>query len=264
MFAFGSVGSGLADDYSDLELGVIWNHPPESETLKSIAANAGGENWTYEGFHEPKLSYCDGYTKDGLEVEFAHWTSSIIDGIIDDVMIRHDVSKNMLMYERQATAATLMHCIPLSGHDYLKSLRSRVANYPRPLAIKMIEENLIVRPLDEFHMMAGRGEIPLFQEHMCGRIRSMHTLVFALNSLYHPSFKWTRFFLREARIIPANFEARVDSLFDSNLKNVVDDYGKLVTELFDLISIHFPEVDISEATRIFNEPALKWSVRKAD
>ena len=258
MFAFGSVGNGFADDYSDLELGVIWKHPPESETLKSIAANAGGENWAYEGFHEPKLSYCDGYTKEGLEVEFAHWTTSIIDGIIDDVMIRHDVSKNMLMYERQATAATLLHCIPFAGHDYLKSLRSRVANYPRPLAIKMIEENLIVRPLDEFHMMADRSETPLFQEHMCGRIRRMNTLLFALNSLYHPSFKWTRFFLREAEIIPKDFEARIDKLFDSNLKNVVEDYEKLVTELFDLLAVHFPEIDISEAVRNFQMPCQKW------
>ena len=98
VFAFDSVGNGLADDYSDLEIGAIWSQPPEPGTLKSIAAKAGGKNWAYGGFHEPKLSYCDGFTKDGLDVEFAHWTTTIIDGIIDDIMIRHDVSKNMLMY----------------------------------------------------------------------------------------------------------------------------------------------------------------------
>jgi hypothetical protein len=183
VFAFGSVGNGFADDYSDLELGVIWEAPPESETLKSISTNVGGERWAYDGFHEQKLSYGDAYIINGLVVECAHWTGTIMDGIIDDVMIRHDVSKNMLMYERQATAATLLRCIPLAGQVYLESLQSRVVNYPRALAIKMIEENLPVRSLDEFQMIAHRREIPLFQEHMCGRIRQIHTLIFALNSL---------------------------------------------------------------------------------
>ena len=258
VFAFGSVGNRFADDYSDLELGVIWNHPPESEILKRMAADAGGKGWAYEGFHEPKLSYGDAFTKDDLVVECAHWTTAIMDEVIDAIMIHHDTSKNMLMYERQATAATLLRCIPFAGHDYLENLRAKLTPYPRALAIKILQENLSFRPLDEFQMMADRKEIPLFQEHLCGRIRKIHTLVFALNSLYHLSFKWTRFFLREAKILPANLETRIDNLFDPDLQKVVKDFHELVTELFDLIEHYFPEVDISEAVRSFREPAPKW------
>lgn len=260
VFAFGSVGNGLADDYSDLELGIIWSKPPEPETLKGLAANAGGADWTYDGLEEKKLSYCDNYAKDGLAIQCAHWTVTIIDGIIDDIMIRHDVSKNMLMYERQATAATLLRCRPLAGDAYLKSLRSRVANYPRPLAVAMIKQNLTLGPIDMFAMMAARGEIPLFFDHLSGRIRLMHSLLFALNSIYHPSFKWTRFFLRQAKIMPENFEARVDKLFATDLPDIVTEYQGLAIELFDLISIHFPEIDISEAVRTFSKPLPKWGL----
>lgn len=258
VFAFGSVGNGFADDYSDLELGVIWSQAPSPTTLHALAVDAGGEGWACQGIHDKKLSYGDAFSCQALHIEPAHWIAETIDRIIDEVILRYDVSQNMLMYERQATVATLVRCLAFSGHDYLRTLRTRVADYPRPLALAMIRRNLGLGPIDMFAMMATRGEIPLFFDHLAGRIRAMHSLLFALNSIYHPSFKWSRFFLREARIIPPHFEQRVDDLYSSKLATVVQNYRTLALEMFALVAQHFPEIDLAEAQRAFFEPLPKW------
>jgi hypothetical protein len=258
VFAFGSVGHGFADDWSDLELGVIWSRTPDSATLRNIAAQAGGANWSYLGFHEKKLSHGDAFTVHDLGVEPAHWTDDVIDRIIDAVIRDYDVSQNMLMYERQATVATLLRCVPFSGQNYLQALRTRVADYPRPLALAMIRKNLSLGPIDLLTMLAGRGEIPLFSDHLAGRIRTIHSLLFALNSIYHPGFKWTRFFLREAKILPPNFEARIDGLFASDLPAAVPHYREIAVEMFELVAKHFPEIDLTDARRQFHEPRPRW------
>ena len=258
VFAFGSVGNGFADDYSDLELGLIWSRTPDPETLKALAIQAGAQNWNYHGYHDKKLSHGDAYAVDNLSIEPAHWSADTIDRIICEVIRDFDVSQNMLMYERQATVATLQRCVTFFGHDYLISLRARIADYPRPLAVAMIRKNLGLGPIDMFAMMAGRGEIPLFFDHLSGRIRLIHSLLFALNGIYHPSFKWTRYFLREAKILPADFEQRIDGLFSNDLAGVVARYQALVMELFDLIEKHFPEVDLSESKRLFIKSQPKW------
>ena len=39
----GSTASGRADRYSDIEIGVFWNHPPSDEERRSAIIQVGGQ-----------------------------------------------------------------------------------------------------------------------------------------------------------------------------------------------------------------------------
>ena len=157
-YVFGSVGNGFADEFSDLEIGIIWESVPTEIVLRNIAESVGGISWRYDGFHEQKLSYGDQYTIDGLPVEPAHVAIEVIDRVIREVTEDYDVSMNGWMYDRQATLATIQRAKVSFGQEIVNEIRSRIRKYPKRLSIKMVESNLNVGNLQNLQMLAARRE----------------------------------------------------------------------------------------------------------
>lgn len=258
VFAFGSAGNGFADEFSDLELGLLWEREPDARELEKVVRQTGGSDWVYQGFDEQKLSSGGSFRFSDLKVEPANWTVAVIDRIIEDVMVRFDVSQNLLMYERQATLATLQRGIVYHGQPFMEEIRRRILPYPAELVKAMIEKNLAFVPVPLLRMLAARCEVPLFYERLCRTVRSIHSVLFALNGMYHPSFKWARHYLADAAILPDSCFERLDALFDTNLPGVVETYDALAKDVFLLGARHRPEVDLSEFRSRLNEPMPVW------
>ena len=76
--------------------------------------------------------------------------------------------------------------------------------------------------------------------------------------MYHPGFKWTRFFVAEMTIKPPDFFARLERVFQSDAASGTNELRKLAEETFVLVENHLPNVDLKQQRETFNRQYPIW------
>jgi predicted nucleotidyltransferase len=259
VFVFGSVGRGWADEYSDIELGAIWSQPPTEEALKTIAESIRVSGRVESSYLEAKQSWSNMYYVQGVRFETAHWTQESIENIIDDVILRFDVSQNFLLFEKQALLAVLQSCVVLDGEELIENWRRRIAVYPEELVVAMVQKHLRFSPFGSREMLAQRNEIPLLYENHNHSIRLLLNLLCGLNRIYHPTFKWTCHLIDEMTIAPPQLFTRMENVYRAAPVEGTRELRCLIEEAFVLVETHLPAIDLTEQRRTFNEPYESWS-----
>jgi hypothetical protein len=141
----------------------------------------------------------------GIKVEVGHWARDTMHAIVSDVVERYDVSQNDLLCEKQVSASNLQYAIVLYGEDMIKKWQNRLSPYPEELAVAMVQKHLKFRPFDGQYILTECLEIPMLYENNCAIVRWLLNLLFGLNRIYHPGFKWTRYWVEEMSIKPPSF-----------------------------------------------------------
>jgi hypothetical protein len=112
----GSVGAGLADRFSDLELDCYWSSPPGGADRTGPIGALGGELtalWDYdEGDHE----WSEDFLLGGLGVTVSNFTTGTVEQFLDDVVRRADTDPGKHM-----RLAALQRSQPLLGGDLITS-----------------------------------------------------------------------------------------------------------------------------------------------
>jgi Domain of unknown function (DUF4037) len=183
-----------------------------------------------------------------------------MDNIVLDVIERYDVSQNGLLFEKQTTVFHLQHGVVLYGEDIIKRWQAQLSPYPDELAVSMVQAHLKFRPFDGQQILTERLEIPMLYENNCAIVRWLLNLLFALNRIYHPGFKWTRYFVEEMSIKPPEFFVRLERIFQSNAGSGTHELRKLSEETFDLVEKHLPQVDLKQQRETFNRLYPKWKL----
>lgn len=263
-FVFGSAALGVSDQYSDLELAFIWSQLPSVEELQAAAQSCGVQGWEVEPYGEAKQAWLEQFYRYGMKVEAAHWARDTMDKIVIDVVERYDVSQNGLLFEKQAIASHLQHAVVLYGEDIIKHWQTRLSPYPEELAVAMVQKHLKFRPFDGQQILTERLEIPMLYENNCTIVRWLLNLLFGLNHIYHPGFKWTRYFVAKMKIKPPEFFARLERVFQSDAASGTHDLRQLSEEIFDLIEKHLPKVDLKQQRETFNRLYPEWKLPASD
>ena len=251
-FVFGSAALGISDQYSDLELAFIWSQLPPAEELQATAQSVGVKGWEIEPYGEAKQAWLEQFYLYDMKVEAGHWAQDTIDNIVTDVVERHDVSQNGLLFEKQAIVSHLQRAVVLYGKDIIKPWQNRLSSYPEELAVAMVQKHLKFRPFDGQQILTERLEIPMLYENNCAIVRWLLNLLFGLNRMYHPGYKWTRYWVAEMNIKPPEFFARLERVFQSDAVIGTKDLRQLVEEIFDLVEQHLPQVDLKRQRETFN------------
>jgi hypothetical protein len=259
-FVFGSAALGISDQYSDLELAFIWSQLPSAEELKATAQSVGVQGWKIEPYGEAEEAWLEQFYLYGMKVEAGHWAKDVMDNIVIDVVERYDVSQNGLLFEKQASASNLQHAVILYGEDIIKHWQNRLSHYPEELAVAMVQKHLRFRPFDGQHIMTDRLEIPMLYENRCMIVRWLLNLLFGLNHIYHPGFKWTRYWLEEMEIKPPEFFARLEEIFQSDVAIGTYELRQLIEEVFDLVERTLPQVDLNRQREIFERTYPRWKL----
>ncbi len=259
-FVFGSTALGIADQYSDLELAFIWSQLPSTEELQAVAQSVDVKGWEIEPYGEAKQVWLEQFYLYGMKVEAGHWARDTIDNIVLDVIERYDVSQNGLLFEKQATASNLQRAVVLYGEDIIKHWQTRLSPYPEELAVAMVQKHLKFRPFDGQQILTERLEIPMLYENNCAIVRWLLNLLFGLNRIYYPGFKWTRYFVEEMDIKPPEFFARLERVFQSDAVSGTCELRQLSEETFDLVEKHLPQVDLKQQRETFNRLYPKWKL----
>ncbi len=263
-FVFGSAALGISDQYSDLELAFIWSQLPSVEELQATAQSVGVKGWEIEPYGEAKQAWLEQFYIYGMKVEAGHWARDTMDNIVIDVVEHYDVSQTGLLFEKQATASHLQRAIVLYGEDIIKHWQTRLSPYPEDLAVAMVQKHLKFRPFDGQQILTERLEIPMLYENNCTIVRWLLNLLFGVNRIYHPGFKWTRYFVEEMNIKPPEFFARLERVFQSDAAGGTHELRQLSEETFDLVEKHLPQVDLKQQRETFNRLYPKWKLPVSD
>jgi hypothetical protein len=259
-FVFGSAALGISDQYSDLELAFIWSQLPSVEELQATAQSVGVKGWEIEPYGEAKQAWLEQFYLYDMKVEVGHWARNTMDGIVTDVVERYDVSQNGLLFEKQASASNLRRAVVLYGEDLIKHWQNRLSSYPEELAVSMVQKHLKFRPFDGQHILTERLEIPYLYENNCAIVRWLLNLLFGLNRIYHPGFKWTRYWVEEMSIKPSRFFSRLERVFQSDAVSGTLELRQLVEETFELVERTLPQIDLKQQREIFNRIYPKWKL----
>ncbi|MEP0892614.1 DUF4037 domain-containing protein [Leptolyngbya sp. FACHB-16] len=254
---FGSAALGISDQFSDLELAFIWSQLPSAEELQALAQCVGVKGWEIEPYGEAQAWLEQFYLYD-MKVEAGHWARNTMDNIVIDVVEHYDVSQNGLLFEKQASASNLQHVIVLYGENTIKHWQNRLSHYPEELAVAMVQKHLKFRPFDGQQILTKRLEIPMLYENNCAIVRWLLNILFGLNRIYHPGFKWTRYWVEEMEIKPPEFFARLERVFQSDAMSGTHELRQLVEEVFDLVDRTLPQVDLNGQRETFDRIYPRW------
>jgi hypothetical protein len=259
-FVFGSAALGISDRYSDLELAFIWSQLPSAEELQATAQRVGVRSWEIEPYGEAKQSWLEQFYLYDMKVEAGHWVRHTIDSTVIDVVERYDVSQYGLVFEKQAIAFHLQHAVILYGEDLIEHWQNQLSPYPEELAVAMVQKHLKFRPFDGQHILTERLEIPMLYENRCMIVRWLLNLLFGLNRIYHPGFKWTRYWVGEMSIKPARFFNRLERVFQADAASGTLELRQLIEETFELVERTLPQVDLNQQRETFNRLNPRWEL----
>ncbi|NKB68894.1 MAG: DUF4037 domain-containing protein [Candidatus Latescibacteria bacterium] len=250
----GSVGRGRSDRYSDTELGVFWSELPGEEQQSEVLKRVGG---TPRGSIHP-LDHTDpggGYAPFALGGPYTDQADGRIGGYpieLENETVRDterwlsDVAENFeTSLPKQNLICAIRDGIPLYGFELIEHWRSKTADYPTELSLKMIK--IIVRGLSRKlarqRIWADRNEPILVNSGTSEIIREILHLLHAVNAEYiADSSKWIKSAIDKLEAKPHALFERLQEVCRSQPNDGLSALLGIVEEIIVLANQRFPEL----------------------
>jgi len=208
----GSVGAGLADRFSDLELDCYWFRPPvDADRLGPVEA-MGGTLLALWDFDEDDEEWSEDYRVGELDITVSNFLVGSIERFLDDVVVRLSTEP-----VRHMRLAAVQRSFPLIGADLMASWRARADAFPDALVAALVEQALTPDALRGWaarEALAGRGDDLAVSDLLTRTGHALVAAVLALNRVYRPhrQLKWQRQLLAGLALAPERFAERLRSL----------------------------------------------------
>lgn len=209
----GSVGAGLADEFSDLELDCYWSEPPSDRDRLAPIESLGGRLEAFWDFDADDEEWSEDYRIGQLDVTVSNFTVGSVERFIDAVTVDADTDpvKHMRL-------AAIQRGLALQGADLDAGWRDRAGAYPDALVLAMVEQSLAPGALPGWsarEAMISRGDEIALHALLVAVERAVIGALLAVNRIYAPHrvFKWQRSLLAEFRIAPDRLAERLASLW---------------------------------------------------
>ncbi len=230
----GSVARGYSDAYSDLELMLFWDTPPDPEVRHEIMTTLEAE------FRYPAAdqAHDSGLLIRGAPVDLWHISVARQEAAMHSVL--HEYSIDLT---ESNVLDTIHACIPLYGEELVQQWKTRVEEYPEALAIRFLETYL-----PHFHLrqlnLAARRDNPTAFYHILSDIQcSLFLVLLALNHAYFPTFKWVYHRLDSMPIGPARTAPRLREMFHEPPLRAATKLHDVLAETLAIVEEQYPRVD---------------------
>ena len=227
----GSVGAGLADRFSDLELDCYWVRPPtDADRLRPVKAVDGSllALWDYD--HDDE-EWSEDYHLGELGVTVSNFLTGTIERFLDQVVEQADTDpvKHMRL-------AALQRSCPLLGAELMTSWRSRAGGYPDELVSAMVERALNPQVLGSWaarEALVARGDDLAVQALLSGIGYAVVGSVLALNRVYlpHTRLKWQRHLIAGLEVVPGRLTERLELLSAARHTEALQAAEALLTDI---------------------------------
>jgi len=237
----GSVGAGLADEHSDLELLFLADDVPKPEAVRAWLGSIGARDAIARRDGESVSAWC---RVDGVEVE-PYWDAVATEEPEVDAILAGEA----LDHSRLALAHVLTHCVVLRDAGVIRGLAARLEPYPDDLALRLVEHALEGLDVPSAHPGAALRNDRLAVHHFLelDAYRALR-IVFALNRRWEPPrWKWLRHWAADLEIAPPRLAERVEAaLVEPDSVAAVRALQELTLEALELLPA---AIDASDAKR---------------
>ena len=230
----GSVGAGLADRWSDLELDCYWREPPSDDDRRRPArllqANLG-VFWDYDDDEE---EWSEGYHLGPLSVTVSNFTATSAARFLDAVL--NDIDLDPVKHYR---LAAIGNGRALRGGPTLDTWRERLAAYPDALVIAVVEAAL---DPDRFpgwtarQALAERGDTIAVRCLLSAIAQGIFRAVLAINRIFqsHQLPKWQQHSVGNLPLRPTRLESRLDDMWYQRPQVALADADALIYDTIEL------------------------------
>jgi hypothetical protein len=234
----GSVGAGLADRYSDLELDCYWSRAPTDADRTGPVQALGGTLTTLWDYDAGDEEWSEDYRLGELGVTVSNFLTSSVEHWLDGV-VRHadsDPVKHMRL-------AALQRSQVLAGGPLIESWRAHADKYPDRLVTIMVEQALDPAVLGCWatrDALVSRGD-ELAAQALLSRVGyAVAQTVLALNRLYlpHRQLKWQRHVLSGLDLAPDQLDDRLDALASIPTADAIHAAEQLLADTVELAEAH--------------------------
>jgi hypothetical protein len=212
----GSVGSGLADRFSDLEVDCYWHEPPGNRDRRAPIELLGGQLEAFWEYDTGDEEWSEEYILGTLPVTISNFVVGTAERYLDAVTLQADTDpvKHMRLAAIQASR-------PLHGAALLSGWRDRADHYPDRLVAAMVERSLAPDALPGWSARAAlafRGDDIALQYLLVNVQRAVLGAVLALNRVYQPHrlAKWQRHLLGGLQVSPERLTGRLHDLWSAS------------------------------------------------
>jgi hypothetical protein len=210
--AAGSVGAGLADRFSDLELDCYWSSAPGDADRTGPIDALGGELTGFSEYEQDDQEWGEEYLVGDLGVTVSNFTTGTVERWLDDVVLNADTApvKHMRL-------AALQRSRPLLGAELIASWRDRADTFPLELAAALVRQALDPEVLPGWaarDALASRGDDLAVRDLLTRAGQAVVRAVLAVNRLYlpHPLIKWQRHLITGLEVVPERLAERLESM----------------------------------------------------
>lgn len=208
----GSVGSGLADQFSDLELDCYWFDAPDERDRTAPVQALGTELTALWDYDEDDEEWSEDYHLGQLDVTVSNFRTATIERFLHEVVDQSDTDpvKHMRL-------AAVLQARPLLGAELIASWQARAGCYPDKLAAAMVEQALDPAVLAGWaarYAMAARGDDLALGGLLMRSGDAAVRAVLAVNHVYlpHRQLKWQQHLIAGLRLAPQHFALRLQRL----------------------------------------------------
>ncbi len=252
----GSASTGKSDEYSDVDMGLLYDEIPPEEQLDAARARVVREL----GAVPLSRPNGDWYRVGGVYCQVGLITLDALDRHLDRAL-----GPDFQEGDQKALSGWL-HAIALHGEDIVEARRRRVATYPEELARATVRRYLRFQPLWLVPGYHAARDAALWFHHAAAE-NCLHVLgVFAgLNRRYYSTFQFKRMrgFIDTLQLKPPGLADRIERLLGdvtTEPPSAARELEALVAETVALVEEHMPEVDVSDAKRYLGERQHPWQL----
>jgi hypothetical protein len=234
----GSVGAGIADRFSDLELDCYWFRPPaDADRLAPVRA-LGGELTALWDYDQDEQEWSEDYLVGELGVTVSNFLVSSVEHFLDDVLVRASTDP-----VRHMRLAALQRCRPLAGPEMMASWRARADTFPRTLVSALVEQALAPEVLTGWsarEALVSRGDDLAVRDLLTRTGLAAVRVILALNRVYlpHRQLKWQRHLTTGLRLVPGRLTERLESLSNGQPGEALQAAQELLAEIVSLAEAH--------------------------
>jgi hypothetical protein len=234
----GSVGAGLADQFSDLELDCYWFTAPDELDRTGPVDALGGEMTALWDYDAGDQEWSEDYRLGELDVTVSNFLTSSIEGFLDEVILRADTDpvKHMRL-------AAVQRSRPLVGAELVASWRARAGEFPATLVTALVDQALTPRVLTGWaarEALASRGDDLALQDLLARTGAAVVRAVLALNRVYlpHPELKWQRHLIAGLDVAPEELAQKLALLSATPPKQALETAETLLADTAALAETH--------------------------
>jgi hypothetical protein len=206
----GSVGAGLADRFSDLELDCYWSRPPDEAERLAPVRSLGGQLIALWDYDHDDQEWSEDYRVGELDITVSNFLVSSAEQFLDDVVLRADTDP-----VRHMRLAAFQRCRPLLGAETMASWRVRADTFPDTLVTALVEQALAREALSGWaarEALVSRGDGLAADDLLARAGYAVVRVVLALNRVYlpHRQLKWQRHLVTGLGLAPGRLAERLE------------------------------------------------------